>query len=118
MGTTTKQSICRHKSADGKRDCDKPTVTPSAAACITHDNEWRVAHGMKPRDAAAFLALRTAKPKAANKPIAPKRPNSAGSSPKVAGRKRAPAKVAPAVDPMEREIAAVKAMKERDAAKA
>ena len=100
---TTKQAPakrCYHRDADGKRDCQNPTVRPSAAACRDHTDEWLAAHYRKPtamsymsapeiaKARAARKAKAAAKPKATTTRAA-KQPNSAGTSPKATPRPRA-----------------------------
>lgn len=120
MTTTTKAApkarTCSWK-VNGETRCGKPLVRPSAATCKEHAAFWMEKRGRKLTafslmTTAEIAKAKAARPKPVTKAPAPKRKASRPAAPK------APAKPAvPEVDPMEREIAAVKAMKERDAAK-
>jgi hypothetical protein len=102
--TATKpaEGVCRHRNAAKLYDCDQPVGKPGWTWCAAHVK----AHAEAKRSAAK---------KAAPKPAA---------KPKAVTAKRPPrGKVVPLatdaapLDPMERELEAVAAMKERDASK-
>jgi hypothetical protein len=100
---------------DGEKRCGAPTIRPSAATCRDHAQAWLDAHGRKATAMSFLTVAEVAKAKAARKakiataPPAPK--------PKAAAKPKAPAKPKPAPvatdDPMTRELAAVRAMKEK-----
>jgi hypothetical protein len=96
--TRPAEGICRHRNAEKLYDCDRPVGKPGWTWCSEHVK----AHAEAKRAAAKKAAPRASKPKAAAK-----RPPRGKVVPLKADE-------AP-LDPMERELAAVKDMKERTA---
>lgn len=100
--TRPADGICRHRNAAKLYDCDRPVGKPTWTWCAAH---------VKAHAEAKRAAAKKSAPKAAR----PARPATAKRPPKG---KVVPLKADDApLDPMERELAAVKEMKERDAAK-
>ena len=116
--TTPKVRTCTWK-VDGEKRCGEPTLRPTAVTCRKHVEAWYAAHPNRKMTAFSTMTeAEIAKAKAARPKPATSAP--ARKAPKPTARKvvaKTPSKVADAVDPMERELAAVKAMKEAIAEK-